>query len=176
MDGDVNVMAAGTYGKCNGLYGERAGILAVVVAPNNGREGIVAKRIEKPNEISRARAETGTMPCFGAKIVETILCDEGEDGLRKLWEEDVKFMAAPLKLRRRKLRGWLEKELKTPGGWKWLEEQGGMFAMGGNGSGGKGGSGGGDGCGYGMFNAEQVEKLRREWHVYLQDNGRISIA
>ena len=67
-------------------------------------------------------------------------------------------MAESFKIRIIKLWGCLEKEPKTPGDRKWLEEQGGMFAMGGNGGGGKGGSGGGDGCGYGMFNAEQVEK------------------
>jgi len=71
-----------------------------------------------------ARAETGAMPAFGAKVVEMVLQDRG---LREMWEEDTRGMARELKARRRRLRGLLEGR-GTPGSWSFLEEQKGMFS------------------------------------------------
>lgn len=71
-----------------------------------------------------ARAETGAMPAFGAKIVEMVLLDRG---LREVWEEDIRGMAGELRRRRRRLRGLLE-GMGTPGEWGFLEEQRGVFS------------------------------------------------
>ena len=71
-----------------------------------------------------ARAETGAMPAFGARIVETVLEDAE---LRRVWEGDVKGIAAQLRERRVRLRGMLE-DLGTPGSWKHVTDQVGMFS------------------------------------------------
>ncbi|KAL8730731.1 MAG: hypothetical protein Q9181_004569 [Wetmoreana brouardii] len=116
----VPVVLAATYGKCFGLYGERVGVLAVV-APDEK----VAGRVEGWMKVM-ARAETGAMPAFGARIVEMILGDE-ESGLKKAWEEDVRGMAGQLRDRRRRLKELLETK-GTPGDWSFLEQQMGMFS------------------------------------------------
>ncbi|KAI1815591.1 hypothetical protein GGS20DRAFT_584285 [Poronia punctata] len=59
-----------TYAKAFGLYGERAGILLVML--DNKEE---AKRPEGRMKLL-ARAETGAQPLFGATIVQTIIADE----------------------------------------------------------------------------------------------------
>lgn len=103
-------------------------MLAIAPAPTaseqQGKE--VADKIEAWMKVL-ARAETGAMPAFGAKIVEMVLQDRGKGGLREVWEEDVRGMAGELKARRRRLRGLLE-ERATPGEWGFLEEQSGMFS------------------------------------------------
>lgn len=57
---------------------------------------------------------------------------------------------------REALRGWLE-GLGTPGGWKHITEQIGMFSFTG-------------------LSEGQVGKLRAKSHVYMTKNGRISMA
>ncbi|KAF8580284.1 aspartate aminotransferase [Ramaria rubella] len=118
-DAGVPLLLAATYGKAFGLYGERVGILSVV-APNEE----VAKRVEKQMKLL-VRAETGATPGFGARIVETILADPE---LKRAWGEDVQAIAGQLRERRRRLRQILEEELKTPGSWKHVTEQVGMFS------------------------------------------------
>ena len=71
-----------------------------------------------------ARAETGAMPAFGAKIVEIILRDPE---LRAVWEEDVRAIARELRDRRSILRRTLEAK-GVPGKWHHLTEQVGMFS------------------------------------------------
>ena len=98
------------------------GFLAVV-APPDPQGGEIARKIEGQMKVM-ARAETGAQPAFGAKIVEMILSDEG---LRRVWEEDVCGMAEDLHARRLRLRELL-KEKHTPGEWDFLAEQKGMFS------------------------------------------------
>ncbi len=90
-----------------------------VSAPNTD----VAKRIEVQMKLV-ARAETGAMPAFGAKIVEMILTDSE---LRDIWEADVRGIAEDLRERRIRMQQLLE-ERGTPGDWGFLTEQVGMFS------------------------------------------------
>ncbi len=103
-------------------------MLAIAPAPTaSEQQGTdIAEKIEAWMKVL-ARAETGAMPAFGAKIVETVLQDRGDRGLRQVWEEDVRGMAGELKARRRRLRELLEGR-GTPGLWSFLEEQKGMFS------------------------------------------------
>jgi aspartate aminotransferase, cytoplasmic len=117
-DAGVPLLVAATYGKAFGLYGERVGILCVV-AP----ELDVATRIEKQMKL-QARAETGAMPTFGARIVELVL---GDAGLREMWEKDMEGMAGELEERRLALREHLE-AWDTPGNWNYITEQVGLFS------------------------------------------------
>lgn len=97
---------------------------ARTTSEQQGKE--IAEKIEAWMKVL-ARAETGAMPAFGAKIVEMVLQDRAEGGLREVWEGDVRRMAGELKARRRRLRELLEGR-GTPGVWSFLEEQKGMFS------------------------------------------------
>ena len=112
------MLLAATYGKAFGLYGERVGFLSVI-APSEE----VGKRIETQMKLL-ARAETGAMPVFGARIVEIILSDMD---LKRIWEREVREVSEELKQRRRVLRETLER-LGTPGNWNYLTDQCGMFS------------------------------------------------
>ncbi|CAG8117015.1 unnamed protein product [Penicillium olsonii] len=144
---EIPLVFISTYGKSFGLYSERVGILSVLASNEE-----VGKRIETQLKLL-ARAETGSPPDFGSKIVETVLSDEV---LERQWRGEVRDMANRLKHRRRALREGLEK-LETPGNWEHLTDQNGMFS-------------------YVGLSVEQVTLLREKYHIYLQDSGRISIA
>lgn len=113
----IPLLAAGTFGKSFGLYGERVGLLAI---PAPSQE--ITSRIEGQMKLL-ARAETGAQPAFGAAIVQTILADQN---LRGLWEQDLRHMAEQLEKRRRCLVDELQK-LQTPGRWDFINSQAGMF-------------------------------------------------
>ncbi|KAJ5663068.1 hypothetical protein N7507_003799, partial [Penicillium longicatenatum] len=144
---EIPLVFVSTYGKSFGLYSERVGILSFL-APSEE----AAKRIGKHLSLL-ARAETGAPPDFGSKIIETVLSDEA---LERQWRDEVRDMANQLKYRRFALREMLE-ELETPGDWRHITDQNGMFS-------------------YVGLSVEQVTLLRDEFHVYLQESGRISIA
>ena len=117
VEAEVPLLVAATYGKAFGLYGERVGILSVT-APS----APVAERIEKQMKLL-ARAETGAMPAFGAKILETIL---GDAEMKRVWEDDLRDMAGQFVERRARLKDLLD-GLGTPGNWSFIKEQAGMF-------------------------------------------------
>lgn len=162
---EIPLVFVSTYGKSFGLYSERVGVVSILV-PNEE----TGKRVEAQLSLL-ARAESGAPPDFGSKIVETVLSDEA---LKSQWRQEVRDMANQLKHRRATLREILEK-LETPGSWRHITEQNGMFS-------------------YVMpisdserltmltffryvgLSVEQVTLLREKHHVYLQDSGRISIA
>lgn len=162
----VPLMLATTYGKAFGLYGERVGML-FVPAPSIK----VAQRIEKQMKL-QARSETGAMPAFGAKIVETIL---GDVRLRSEWEADVRAIARQLCDRRERLRSLLE-ELGTPGKWRYITEQAGMFSLVLAVSCLERVSYANTTLRYFKLSPEQIQQLRDRHHIYLQDTGRVSIA
>lgn len=117
-DAGVPLLLAMTYGKPFGLYGERVGIM-MIVAPDEKVAGKVESQFK-----CLAREETGAMPAFGARLVEMVLSDT--EGLRKVWEDDVRETARQLRTRRVRLRGLLE-EMGMKGSWGYVEEQVGLF-------------------------------------------------
>ncbi|OQE37982.1 hypothetical protein PENCOP_c009G08539 [Penicillium coprophilum] len=144
---EIPLVFVSTYGKSFGLYSERVGILSIL-APSEE----IGQRIEQHMKLL-ARAESGAPPDFGSRIIETVLSD---DALKLQWRQEVRHMADQLKSRRIALREALEK-LETPGDWRHITDQNGMFS-------------------YVGLSVEQVTLLREKHHVYLQDSGRISIA
>lgn len=115
---EIPLIFVSTYGKCFGLYSERVGILSILVPSEE-----VGKRMETQMRLL-ARAETGAPPDFGSKLIEIILSD---DSLERQWRQEVRDMANRLRSRRWALRRALE-ELETPGDWRHLTDQNGMFS------------------------------------------------
>lgn len=115
---EIPFILVSTYGKSFGLYSERVGSISISV-PDEG----VGKRIETQLRLL-ARAENGSPPDFGSRVVETVL---GDEGLERQWRGEVRGMAERLKSRRERLREGLE-GLGTEGDWRHVTEQNGMFS------------------------------------------------
>ncbi|KAJ1564285.1 Aspartate aminotransferase, mitochondrial [Cladochytrium tenue] len=143
-----SVMLAQSFAKNLGLYGERVGLFSVVVADKDE-----AKRVESQVKIL-IRPMYSNPPISGARIVTAVL---GDPALRAKWEEEVKFMADRIISMRAQLRGHLENTYKSKKNWEHITSQIGMFC-------------------YTGLSADQVDRLKNEFSVYLTRDGRISIA
>ncbi|KAJ1915923.1 Aspartate aminotransferase, cytoplasmic [Mycoemilia scoparia] len=147
VDYGFEMLVAESFAKNMGLYGERTGCLHTV---SNSQE--ITRRISTQiNRVSRATISTAS--AHGGKIAGTILKDSN---LFSQWLEDLKTMSDRIKEMRDGLRTLLEK-LGTPGTWNHITDQIGMFSFTG-------------------LNATQAEYLKNKYHIYLTDNGRISLA
>lgn len=136
-----------SYAKNMGLYGERAGAFSLVCS--NKEE---VERVMSQLKII-IRPMYSNPPIHGARIVAEILSDPT---LKQQWLGEVKGMADRII----DIRAKLQQELKKQGSkhnWDHITSQIGMF------------------CYTGM-NAEQVDRLINEFHVYLTKDGRISMA
>lgn len=142
---------AQSFAKNFGLYGERAGAFHFVTGPGPDAADTVA-RVASQLAILQ-RSEISNPPAYGARIASLILNDPE---LFAEWEANLRTMSGRIKDMRAALRRKLE-ELGTPGSWKHITEQIGMFSFTG-------------------LNETQVLKLREEAHVYMTKNGRISMA
>lgn len=142
-----NILLAQSFAKNMGLYGERAGAFTIVCSDKEE-----AARVMSQVKII-IRPLYSNPPINGARIVSTILNDAS---LRTEWLGDVKGMADRIISMRTQLRTNLEKEGSSRN-WAHITEQIGMF------------------CFTGMTPA-QVEKLTKEYSVYLTKDGRISVA
>ncbi len=142
---------AQSFAKNFGLYGERAGAFHFVSGPSSDAADR-AKRIASQLAILQ-RSEISNPPAYGARIASTVL---NSDELFAEWEEDLRTMSGRIIEMRDALQGHLEK-LGTPGSWKHITSQIGMFSFTG-------------------LNEKQVGMLRDKWHVYMTKNGRISMA
>ncbi|ORX77513.1 aspartate aminotransferase [Basidiobolus meristosporus CBS 931.73] len=142
------LFVAQSFAKNFGLYGERCGALHVV-SQNSEINNSVRSQLEKLN-----RATISNPPAFGARIVSLVLNDPV---LFQEWVDDFQIMANRIKEMRQKLFQYLTEELKTPGTWNHIVDQIGMFSFTG-------------------LTAAQVKVLKEKYHVYLTDNGRISMA
>ena len=142
---------AQSFAKNFGLYGERAGAFHFVTGAGSDAQNTIA-RIGSQLAILQ-RSEISNPPAYGARIASLVLNDPE---LFKLWEDNLRTMSGRIKDMRTALRENLEK-LDTPGSWKHITEQIGMFSF------------------TGLTEA-QVGKMRQEAHVYMTKNGRISMA
>ncbi len=147
LDDGHNLCLSQSFAKNMGLYGERAGAFTVICA-----DADEAKRVESQIKII-VRPMYSNPPIHGARIVTEILSDEA---LRSQWLVDVKGMADRIIAMRAKLKAGLAKE-GSQRNWDHITEQIGMF------------------CFTGMT-PEQVEKITKEFSVYLTKDGRISVA
>ncbi|KAI6182415.1 Aspartate aminotransferase [Aphelenchoides bicaudatus] len=142
-----NICLSQSFAKNMGLYGERVGAFTIVA--NDQDE---AARVMSQLKIL-IRPIISNPPIHGARIANKILSDEG---LKKQWLSDVKLMADRIIGMRTQLKSLLAKEGSTRN-WNHITDQIGMFCFTG-------------------ISPEQVEKLTKEYSIYLTKDGRISVA
>ncbi|CAG8458777.1 13592_t:CDS:10 [Ambispora leptoticha] len=136
-----------SYSKNFGLYGQRTGCLTVV-----SKNADAAVKIE--SQIAKLqRAEVSNPPAYGARIVNLVLHDPK---LYAEWNDNLRTMSSRIMDMRKQLYDKLI-ELGTPGTWNHIIDQIGMFSFTG-------------------LKPSQVQVLIQKYHIYLTDNGRISMA
>lgn len=140
-------MCCQSFAKNFGLYNQRAGNLTVVV-----KDPSHVAPIESQLALL-ARKTYSNPPANGARIVARVLNDPN---LYNEWKEAIVEMSSRINSVRKSLRQKLE-EHKTPGSWNHITDQIGMFS-------------------YTGLNKNQVKHLIEKFHIYLPDDGRISLA
>ncbi|KAL7405397.1 hypothetical protein ABVT39_000035 [Epinephelus coioides] len=142
-----NILLSQSFAKNMGLYGERVGGFTVVCT-----DAEEAKRVESQLKIL-IRPIYSNPPMNGARIAATIL---NTPDLRTLWLEEVHGMANRIIKMREMLVSGLKKEGSTHN-WQHVIDQIGMFCFTG-------------------LKPDQVERLTKEFSVYMTKDGRISMA
>ncbi|XP_054006446.1 aspartate aminotransferase, mitochondrial [Hylaeus anthracinus] len=141
------IALAQSYAKNMGLYGERVGAFTLVTSSKD----------EADRTLSQLKILIRPMysnpPINGARIVTEIL---GDSQLREQWLRDVKVMADRIISARQQLSGNLKK-LGSSRSWIHITDQIGMFC-------------------YTGLKAPEVEKLTKNYSIYLTKDGRISMA
>jgi aspartate aminotransferase len=147
IDDGHQIALAQSFAKNMGLYGERVGAFTLVCSSKAEAEKVMSQiKII-------IRPCYSNPPIHGARIASLILNDSS---LRSQWLKDVKGMADRIISMRTKLRDGLKREGSTKN-WQHITDQIGMF------------------CFTGM-DKDQVERLTKEYSVYLTKDGRISVA
>ncbi|KAK2755912.1 hypothetical protein FQN54_005708 [Arachnomyces sp. PD_36] len=145
----LEMVVAQSFSKNFGLYGHRTGALHLVLAEASAK----IKENADANLCHLLRSEFSMAPKYGSTIVKTVLHSEE---LTAVWMDDLKIMSNRIKSMRRALYDELVR-LGTPGSWKHIIDQIGMFS-------------------YSGLTPPEVDLLRKESHVYLLKSGRISIS
>lgn len=147
VDEGHQVSLSQSYAKNFGLYGERVGAFSVVCA-----DAEEAARVESQLKIL-IRPMYSNPPVHGARIVQSILSDPA---LKAQWYEECKGMADRIIDMRQLLKQSVEAEGSAQD-WSHVVDQIGMFC-------------------YLGIKPEQVDRMREEFHIYLTQDGRISMA
>jgi len=138
---------AQSFAKNMGLYGERVGAFSII-----GQSADEAARVMSQIKIL-VRPMISNPPIHGARIASRIL---NNPELRKQWLVEVKGMADRIIKMRKELRDLLTKE-GSKRNWQHITDQIGMFCFTG-------------------INSDQVDKLMKQYSIYLTKDGRISVA
>lgn len=142
----IDMLVACSFSKNFGLYGERVGVLHAVSASSNTSAAVASQLI------ATQRTLVSNCPSHGARIVSLVL---GSDELRDLWLSELAAMARRIRDMRSALTQKL-REMRVQGDWSHFETQKGMFCFSG-------------------LNEVQVMELRSKYHVYMTNDGRVSI-
>ena len=142
-----NIILSQSFAKNFGLYGERIGTISVVCEDIEEKDRVLSQLK------SLARAMYSNPPVYGARLVCEILKDEV---LAEQWTKECKAMADRIIAMRQSLRRKIE-QLGSTKSWSHITDQIGMFAFTG-------------------LTKDQVLKMRKEFHVYCTEDGRISVA
>ncbi|KAI1005964.1 Aspartate aminotransferase, cytoplasmic [Podosphaera aphanis] len=142
---------AQSFAKNLGLYSERVGCIHFVIRSTNDAEH-TANRVASQLTVLQ-RSEISNPPAYGARIADLILNDPI---LFEEWQDNLRTMSGRIIAMRKTLRRKLE-ELQTPGTWNHITDQIGMFSFTG-------------------LSEKQVLSLRAGPHIYMTNNGRISMA
>jgi aspartate aminotransferase len=146
-DQGIKLCLAQSYAKNFGLYGQRVGLFSVITDSKSEAEATLS------NVKFIARAQYSNPPKYGAHLVDIVLSNPE---LTKEWHRELKVMADRIS----SMRTALYENLKKQGSkqnWDHIVKQIGMFA-------------------YTGVSKDQVKKLKSDYHVYLTDDGRISIS
>jgi len=150
----VEMLVCQSYAKNMGLYGERTGCFSMVC-----NEAEVAEKARQ--QLARVvRLTYSSPPCHGAAIATKILLDPSK---REAWAAEVAQMAARLREMREALSAALASidcpppRGTTLGSWSHIMSQIGMFT-------------------YSGLTSAQVDILREVYHIYMPQDGRISMA
>nr|CAG4718338.1 unnamed protein product [Naegleria fowleri] len=147
VDRGIEMMASQSYAKNFGLYGERIGALNFVVSNPE-----TAKQIQSQMKVI-VRCLYSSPSLQGARIVAMTL---NNPELFQLWKKELVMMSDRIKEMRQLLFDALQKR-GTPGKWNHILEQIGMFSFTG-------------------LQKKHVQVLIEKYHIYLTDNGRISMC
>ncbi|KAF6845502.1 aspartate aminotransferase [Colletotrichum musicola] len=145
--GTMEICIAQSFSKSFGLYGQRVGAFHLLA-----HDAAVIPTV-RTNLVSLIRSEYASPPAWAARIVAIIL---GDPELADEWRRDLRTMNARIRSMRAALVAELER-LGTPGSWRHIVEQVGMFS-------------------YTGLSASQALRLREEHRIYLFSTGRVSIA
>ncbi|CAN6865133.1 unnamed protein product [Brassica oleracea] len=140
-------LIAQSFAKNMGLYGERIGALTIVCTS----EDVVRK--VKSQLLRVVRPMYLSPPIHGASIVTTILKNSD---MYNDWTVELKGMANRILSMRKQLNEALQAR-GTPGDWSHIIKQIGMFSFTG-------------------LNEKQVRFIAKEYHIYMNYDGRVNIA
>ncbi|MDY0921013.1 aromatic amino acid transaminase [Enterobacter sp. FS01] len=140
-------LVSNSFSKIFSLYGERVGGLSVVCEDHDAA-GRVLGQLK-----ATVRRIYSSPPNFGAQVVATVL---GDDELKAEWLAEVEAMRIRILSMRQTLVDVL-KEAVPGHSFDYLLQQRGMFS-------------------YTGFSAQQVDRLRDEFGVYLIASGRMCVA
>lgn len=144
---NIDFLVASSCSKNFGLYGQRAGCLHVVSQDSDSTLRVLSQLK------GLSRTLVSNCPAHGARIVALIL----NDPILKLqWKNECQEMCNRLNFIRTRLFELLV-ENNVPGNWNHLLLQRGMFSFTG-------------------LSKSVIEKLQQDHHIYMLDNGRISLA
>ncbi|CAH1960575.1 unnamed protein product [Acanthoscelides obtectus] len=146
-DKGFELFCAQSFAKNFGLYNERVGNLTVVL--NN--LDLVQK--VKSQLTLLIRGMYSNPPSHGARIISYVLNNKD---LYNQWRDNIRTMSSRIKEMRKMLRDNLER-LGTPGDWRHITQQIGMFS-------------------YTGLNELQSENMVKKHHVYMLKSGRISMC
>lgn len=159
LDGDVwavrrsvelnmEAIVCQSFSKSMGLYGERVGVLHVVLNDRLAEENV--RSLLK----SLIRNLHSSPPAFGAKVAAMVLSDKN---LRRQWEAELAEMVMRVESTRQELVRRFKEQFHNDCSWSFLADQRGMFA-------------------YLNLKTEEVNHLRLKYHIYLSGKGRLSLA
>jgi len=141
------MVVAQSFAKNFGLYGERIGA-SHIVCSEPGQVEIVTNHMK-----NLIRPMYSNPPMHGSRIVAALL---GDPALEKEWRAEVKAVAERILFCRSELHKALVAK-KAKGNWDHVLSQIGMFTFTG-------------------LTKEQCIRLKEEYHIYLLENGRISMC
>lgn len=143
----VEMLIASSFSKNFGLYNERVGALTVV-AGSQAAAAAVMSHVK-----TCIRANYSNPPAHGSSIVATVLSDPA---LKAQWENEVKAMRDRINGMRKTFvdalaKAGVKKDVS------YITRQRGMFSFSG-------------------LNKDQVERLKKEFAIYIVGSGRINVA
>lgn len=143
---NISLALCQSYAKNFGLYGERTGCLSFLC--QNKRE---VECVKSQVEFS-IRGQYSSPPKFGSYVVDYVFSSKD---LTNEWMREIKIMSDRIKNMRKDLYEGMKRKGSTLN-WEHIMKQIGMFA-------------------YTGLTSKQVDILKKNYHIFLTSNGRISI-